>query len=54
MNYLSQGSGWKELFLHRNILSLGAMAWVACGKDAGFTPQFLLEEAQRLAHYHAA
>jgi hypothetical protein len=41
------------LFLHRNILSLGALAWAACGKDAGFTPQFLIEEAQRLAHYPA-
>jgi len=35
-------------------LSLGALAWAACGKDAGFTPQFLIEEAQRLAHYPAS
>jgi hypothetical protein len=42
------------LFLHRNVLSLGALAWAACGKDGGFTPQFLIEEAQRLAHYPAA
>lgn len=42
------------LFLHRNVLSLGALAWAACGKDAGFTPQFLIEEAQRLAHYPAS
>jgi hypothetical protein len=42
------------LFLHRNILNLGALAWAACGKDVGFTPQFLIEEAQRLAHYPAA
>lgn len=41
------------LFLHRNVLNLGALAWAACGKDAGFTPQFLIEEAQRLAHYPA-
>lgn len=41
------------LFLHRHVLSLGALAWAACGKDAGFTPQFLIEEAQRLAHYPA-
>jgi hypothetical protein len=41
------------LFLHRNILSLSMLAWAACGKDTGFTPQFLLEEAQRLAHYPA-
>jgi hypothetical protein len=42
------------LFLHRKVLSLGALAWAACGKDGGFTPQFLLEEAQRLAHYPAS
>jgi len=42
------------LFLHRKVLSLGALAWAACGKDSGFTPQFLIEEAQRLAHYPAA
>src|SRR5476651_248907 len=42
------------LFLHRNVLSLGALAWAACGKDAGFTPQFLVEEAQRRAHYPAS
>jgi hypothetical protein len=42
------------LFLHRKVLHLGALAWAACGKDAGFTPQFLIEEAQRLAHYPAA
>jgi hypothetical protein len=42
------------LFLHQNVLSLGALAWAACGKDAGFTPQFLIEEAQRLAHYPAS
>lgn len=41
------------LFLHQNVLSLGALAWAACGKDTGFTPQFLIEEAQRLAHYPA-
>ena len=41
------------LFLHRIVLSLGALAWAACGKDIGFTPQFLIEEAQRLAHYPA-
>ena len=32
----------------------GALAWAACGKDTGYTPQFLLEEAQRLAHYPAS
>ena len=41
------------LFLHRRVLSLGALVWAACGKDTGFTPQFLIEEAQRLTHYPA-
>ena len=42
------------LFLDRNLLSLGSLAWAACGKDSGFTPQFLIEEAGRLAHYPAS
>jgi hypothetical protein len=42
------------LELHRHHLSLGALAWAACGKDAGYTPQFILEEAQRMAHYPAS
>jgi hypothetical protein len=42
------------LQLHRRHLSLGALAWAACGKDIGYTPQFILEEAQRLAHYPAS
>jgi hypothetical protein len=39
------------LYLNRKHLSLGALAWAAAGKDLGYTPQFLLEEAQRLTHY---
>ncbi|HET6246718.1 MAG TPA: hypothetical protein VFE47_03390, partial [Tepidisphaeraceae bacterium] len=42
------------LFLNRHVLSLGALAWAACGKDTGFTPQFLIEEAQRLSHHPAS
>jgi hypothetical protein len=42
------------LHLHRRHLSLGALAWAACGKDTGYTPQFILEEAQRLARYPAS
>ncbi|MFN3409274.1 MAG: hypothetical protein ACK45B_09800 [Limisphaerales bacterium] len=42
------------LELDRHHLSLGALAWAACGKDAGYTPQFLLEEAQRVSHYPAS
>lgn len=35
-------------------LSLGALAWAASGKDLGYTPSFLIEEAQRLTHYPKA
>lgn len=39
------------LYLNRKHLTLGSLAWAASGKDAGYTPQFIIEEAQRLAHY---
>lgn len=39
------------LHLHRTYLSLGAMAWAACGKDPGFTPEFLLDHAARHTAY---
>ena len=42
------------LHLHHHHLSLGALTWAACGKDIGYTPQFLIDEAQRLAHYHTS
>ncbi len=42
------------LYRHRQHLGLGALAWAACGKDLGYTPHFLIEEAQRLAHYPAS
>jgi len=42
------------LELHARFMSLGALAWAAAGKDAGLTPQFILEEAHRLAHYPAS
>lgn len=32
---------------HRNVLSLGAQCWAACGKDPGFTPLSLLELLRR-------
>ena len=32
-------------------LPLGALAWAACGKDPGFTPDFLLEHAARHVAY---
>ena len=42
------------LHLQRHHLSLGALAWAACGKDMVYTPQFIIEEAQRLTHYPAS
>ena len=39
------------LYLHGSYLSLGAMAWAACGKDPGFTPGFLLDHASRHIAY---
>ena len=39
------------LHLHATYLSLGAMAWAACGKDPGYTPQFLLDYACRHVAY---
>ncbi len=37
------------LHAHRTCLSLGAMAWAACGKDPGYTAEFLLGQCQRHA-----
>lgn len=42
------------LYLHRRLLSLGALVWAACGKDEGYTPDRILNEAQRRARFHAA
>ncbi len=42
------------LFLHDSFLSLGALAWAGCGKDPGFTPEFLLEHANRHVAYTQA
>jgi len=39
------------LHLQATHLSIGALAWAACGKDPGYTPQFLLEHAGRHACY---
>jgi hypothetical protein len=39
------------LWLDQHHLSLGALAWAASGKDAGLTPDFLLEEAQRNSRF---
>jgi len=42
------------LHLDETYLSLGAMAWAACGKDPGFTPDFLLDHANRHVAYTEA
>ena len=39
------------LYLHDSYLSLGTLAWAACGKDPGFTPDFLLDHAGRHVAY---
>jgi len=42
------------IHLHETYLSLGALAWAACGKDPGFTPDFLLEQVARHSAYTQA
>ena len=42
------------LHLNDNYLSIGAMAWAACGKDPGFTPDFLLDHIARHVAYSQA
>ena len=39
------------LQLDRWYLSLGAIVWAACGKDPGFTPQRILDMANRHSRY---
>jgi hypothetical protein len=36
---------------HQRIQPLGYLAWAACGKDPGFSPQSILEQAGRSARY---
>jgi hypothetical protein len=42
------------LHLDDNCLSIGTMAWAACGKDPGFTPDFLLDHIARHVAYSQA
>lgn len=42
------------LHLNETYLSLGAMVWAACGKDPGFTPEFLLDHVSRHTAYTQA
>jgi hypothetical protein len=39
------------LQLDQDYLSLGAIMWAACGKDAGFTPDLLLDQTNRHSRY---
>ena len=42
------------LHVDAECLRLGTLAWAACGKDPGFTPDFLLEQANAHTAYRAA
>ncbi|MBI4024785.1 MAG: nucleotidyl transferase AbiEii/AbiGii toxin family protein [Verrucomicrobia bacterium] len=42
------------LFLHKTKLSLGALCWAAAGKDPGWTPDLILNEAIRTTRYTEA
>lgn len=35
------------IYLHQNVLPLGALVWAACGKDPGLNPSMLLELLKR-------
>ena len=39
---------------HDKIQHLGLLAWAACGKDPGFTPMLILEEAAKSGRYSNA
>lgn len=39
------------LYLDETYLSLGAVVWAACGKDLGYTPPLLLDQANRHARF---
>jgi hypothetical protein len=41
------------LYVHEEILPLGALCWAAAGKDPGFTPLSLLELLKRRGKYRA-
>ncbi|MFH1143672.1 MAG: hypothetical protein V1774_03925 [Candidatus Eisenbacteria bacterium] len=41
------------LTCHERIQPLGYLAWAACGKDPGFSPQTIIEQAGRATRYSA-
>jgi hypothetical protein len=42
------------VMIHRDILPVGAVIWAAMEKSLGFTPEGLINEIRRLAHYTAS
>lgn len=42
------------LHLDETYLGLGSLAWAACGKDHGFTPEFILDHVARHVSYTQA
>lgn len=45
---------WVDVIIcHHRIQPLGYLAWAACGKDPGFSPHAILEQAGRSARYSA-
>jgi hypothetical protein len=46
---------WIDLInCHHKVQHVGFLIWSACGKDPGFGPELLLNEARRSSHYTAA
>jgi hypothetical protein len=46
---------WVDIIsCHERIQRLGYLAWAASGKDPGFSPAMILDQAGRSAHYSAA
>jgi len=39
------------LTCHLKVAPLGLLAWAACGKDEGWNPKLIVDEANRTAHY---
>jgi len=42
------------LYLHKNHLHLGALAWAAAAKDPGLTPEMILDSARRFGRFPAS
>ena len=41
------------MYVHQNILPLGALVWAAVGKDPGFSPQSLIEQLRRIGRFRS-